>query len=118
MFEDKRSKQLLLVAHCFLNQNAKIDRCAHYPGMINEVVGVIGINGSSTCGVETTWANDQEEPGPGVFLQLLQAACHWHNIALPLRGSKASEPQRGNLCGKGIVKHRLERHIIYERHLA
>ena len=37
MFEDKRSKRVLLVAHCVLNQNAKIDRCAHYLGAIKEI---------------------------------------------------------------------------------
>jgi predicted secreted protein len=38
MFKDKRSKRIILVAHCVLNQNAKLDRCAHYPGAISEVV--------------------------------------------------------------------------------
>jgi hypothetical protein len=37
MFNDKRSKRVLLVAHCVLNQNARLDRCAHYPGAIREV---------------------------------------------------------------------------------
>jgi predicted secreted protein len=41
MFEDKRSKRVLLTAHCVLNQNAKIDRCAHYPGMIKEVTTIL-----------------------------------------------------------------------------
>ncbi len=180
MFEDKRSKQVLLVAHCVLNQNAKIDRCAHYPGMMNEVVktlleagvgvlqmpcpellylglarqvdraaittietedtrvawrmaaeqgqalcnkiagnlvyqieeylkngfevvGVIGINGSPTCGVETTWANGREEQGLGVFMQLLQAACRRHAIVLPLRGIKASEPRQANVVVKELL---------------
>jgi hypothetical protein len=38
MFDDKRGKKVVLVAHCILNQNAKIDRCAHYPGAMREVV--------------------------------------------------------------------------------
>jgi len=171
MFEDKRSKQVLLTAHCVLNQNAKIDRCAHYPGMIKEVtailieigvgivqmpcpellylgldrqvergapttiesedtrvgqrmvedrgktlcreiandlvyqmeeyrqngfevVGIVGINGSPTCGVETTWSNDQEERGSGVFIQMLEEECRRRDICLPMRGIKAYEPQR------------------------
>lgn len=32
MFDDKRGKKLILVSHCILNQNAKLDECAHYPG--------------------------------------------------------------------------------------
>ena len=41
MYEDKRSKKVLLVAHCLLNQNTKLDKCAHYPGVIREVSEVL-----------------------------------------------------------------------------
>ena len=41
MFEDKRSKRVILVAHCVLNQNAKLDRCAYYPGAIEEITQAI-----------------------------------------------------------------------------
>ena len=36
MFTDARSKKVMLVAHCILNQNAKMDRCAYYPGAARE----------------------------------------------------------------------------------
>ena len=36
MFNDARSRRIMLVAHCLLNQNAKLDRCAFYPGAIRE----------------------------------------------------------------------------------
>ena len=41
MFSDARSKRLLLVAHCVLNQNAKLDRCAFYPGAIREAAQTV-----------------------------------------------------------------------------
>lgn len=41
MFTDARSKRVILVAHCLLNQNAKLDRCAFYPGAIREVAQAI-----------------------------------------------------------------------------
>jgi predicted secreted protein len=171
MFDDKRSKKLLLIAHCVLNQNVKIDRCAYYPGVIKEVtqilidsnvgllqmpcpelfclgldrqvdpvavttvesedtrvaarmredaararcadmvrdlvyqlaeyqkngfelVGVVGINGSPTCGVETTWSNNREEHGAGVFIQMLNEECRRRGICLPMQGLKAYEPQK------------------------
>lgn len=171
MFDDKRSKKVLLIAHCILNQNAKIDQCAYYPGVIREVsqtlmdsgvgilqmpcpellclgldrqvepglqpsvesedtrvaqrmsedqarnicrqiavdlvyqlveyqkneftlVGAIGINGSPTCGVETTWINDQETQGSGVFIQILDEECQKRGFSLAMRGIKAYEPQR------------------------
>lgn len=36
LFQDKRSKKIVLAAHCVLNQNSKIDACTHYPGVILE----------------------------------------------------------------------------------
>jgi predicted secreted protein len=169
MFEDQRSRRVLLVAHCVLNQNAKIDRCAYYPGVIKEavealiesgvgliqmpcpellclgldrqavpdaattiesedtrvarlmaadenrticrsladalvvqiehyqrnsfeVIGLLGINGSPTCGIEISWVDDHEEPHPGSFIQLLNDACHAKGITLRQRGIRAREP--------------------------
>jgi predicted secreted protein len=171
VFTDKRSKKLLLVAHCILNQNAKLDRCAHYPGAIREVtetivasgagivqmpcpellllgldrqvaetgcptieeedtriarrmaeaagtalcqeivrglvyqieeyrkngfeiVGVVGINGSPTCGVETTWAESQERPGHGVLIQALSRELAGRGASIPLRGIKAYQAEQ------------------------
>jgi predicted secreted protein len=181
MFSDKRSKKIVLVAHCILNQNAKIDRCAHYPGVITEVVhvfteagvgilqmpcpelmclgldrqvepetpntvesedsrvakrmqdeqtkatcrqmtneiiyqveeyqkngfdvlGVVGINGSPTCGVETVWSNDQEEVGSGILIQYLKEECRQKEIILPMCGIKAYEPKQAVVTLKSIIK--------------
>ena len=41
MFSDSRSKKVILVSHCILNQNAKIDRCAVYPGAIKEAAQLL-----------------------------------------------------------------------------
>ena len=41
MFDDKRSRKVILVAHCVFNQNAKLDRCAHYPGPIKEAAEIL-----------------------------------------------------------------------------
>ena len=181
MFEDERSKRVVLIAHCILNQNAKIDRCAHYPGIMREVaqvcvdsgvgllqmpcpellylgldrqvdakvsrtiefedtrvaarmaeeggqrlcrelarglvhqieeyqkngfeiVGVVGINGSPTCGVETGWSNGREVTSPGIFVRILVEECGRKGITLATRGVKAAEPQAAiaavrELCG-------------------
>lgn len=32
MFDDQRSKRVVLVAHCLLNMNARIDACGYFPG--------------------------------------------------------------------------------------
>ena len=167
MFNDKRSKKIILVSHCILNQNTKLDECAHHPGAIEEivqlladknlgiiqmpcpelmylgldrqrdrsvnatvmaedtriaklmyeekaqelckkivgdllyqieeyqkhhfeVVGLLGINGSPTCGVETTWADDQELAGYGVFIKILNAELLQKGIKLKMVGIKAN----------------------------
>jgi len=41
MFADKRSKRVVLVAHCILNHNARIDECAYYPGAMTDIVQVL-----------------------------------------------------------------------------
>ena len=35
-----------------------------------ELVGVVGINGSPTCGVETTWTNNQDTQGRGLYTNI------------------------------------------------
>lgn len=169
MFTDQRSKKVIIVAHCVLNQNAKLDRCAHYPGammpvvdvilksgagiiqmpcpelfclgmdrqtehgksptvaeedtriarlmagadgtvfcrevarslvfQIKEyqkhgftVVGLVGINGSPTCGVEMTWFDDQEQKGQGVLIRAIRQEMEQHGLSIAMRGVKAYEP--------------------------
>ena len=41
MFEDKRSKKVILVLHCLLNQNARIDTCAYFPGAMGEAARAV-----------------------------------------------------------------------------
>ena len=41
MFADARSKRIVLVAHCVLNQNARIDGCAFFPGAMGDIARVL-----------------------------------------------------------------------------
>src|SRR5664279_5272252 len=45
MFDDRRGRKVVVLAHCILNQNAKLDRCAHCAGAVREVVEVLLENG-------------------------------------------------------------------------
>jgi predicted secreted protein len=169
VFADKRSKKVVLVSHCILNQNTKLDECAHYPGAIQEVtqlfmdkgigiiqmpcpeffrlgldrqtdslsnptvesedtriakimadqesrqicermaddvlyqveeyikngfqvIGLLGINGSPTCGIETTWADFQELKGFGAFIKILDSKLTEKGIKLKMKGIKANDP--------------------------
>jgi len=169
MFEDRRSKRVVFIAHCILNQNAKLDGCAHYPGAIREVaevilasgcgvaqldcpelvqlgldrgasgdlprtidsedtriaelmeaasgraccrgiaermaqqaeqyvrngfevVGLLGVNGSPSCGVETSWSSGVETEAQGVLIREVKAACARRGLDLRIRGLKATDP--------------------------
>jgi len=41
MIQDKRSRKIVVVAHCILNQNSRVLGIAYYPGMINEIVDLL-----------------------------------------------------------------------------
>lgn len=168
MFTDGRSKRVVLLAHCALNQNAISDGTADYPGahgalirmlldegvgilqlpcpelrclgldrgdpqggsrpvvventrirgamaqsaareklegLVEEVleqareyrkhgfrlVGVVGMNRSPCCGVETTSKEDREVPGRGVFLDRLLSALAEEGMEVPAVGIKAGK---------------------------
>ena len=170
MFSDQRSKKVVFVAHCILNQSAKIDACAHYPGAIKEIsqilvdegigiiqmpcpellclgldrevnaaasrtvesedtrvaqlmraeksihlceamldtivfqmeeyvkhdfqiIGLVGVNGSPTCGVNTTWFDDREYEGRGIFIELLEKKLKDRSICIEMVGIKARDPK-------------------------
>ena len=41
VFDDGRSKKVILVLHCLLNQNARFDGCAHFPGAMGEAARAV-----------------------------------------------------------------------------
>ena len=169
MFTDARSRRLVLVAHCILNQNAISDGTADFPGstrplvrrlleagvgilqlpcpelnclgldrgdpeggkrplleentrirtalglaaparilaglverVVFEVeqyrrhgftlVGLIGIDRSPSCGVNTTSRLEREEPGLGVFLEDLHKELSLRGLPVAMIGIKASQP--------------------------
>ena len=171
MFDDTRSKKLIVLSHCILNQNAKLDRCAHQQGAITavvqtllengigiiqmecpellylgldretdisarpsvaeedtriaqrmcdplaqgiveaitrnvirqieeyrrngfEVLGIVGINGSPTCGVETNWRDGLEPAGPGVLIAALTGQLSMLGVTIPVRGIKSANVEQ------------------------
>lgn len=168
MFDDGRSKNVVLVAHCLLNQNSISDGTADFPSQFENVIeilmknrigliqmpcpeltclgldrgdvdgakrpllqentrirgllgaqeqltklrlkaealvsqiqeyqthgfqllGVVGVNRSPSCGVETTSKNGVEAPGKGVFTEVLVETLAQQGITLPMVGTKTSE---------------------------
>ncbi|SNS05417.1 Predicted secreted protein [Anaerovirgula multivorans] len=168
MFSDTRSKRIILVSHCILNQNSISDGTADYPGtnevimkqllqsnvgiiqmpcpeilclgldrrdihggerpvvventrirqelkkedsikIINNfveqivfqieeyirngftVLGIVGINRSPSCGVNTTSENNQEIAGEGIFIKILREALEKKQIYINMVGIKGLE---------------------------
>lgn len=168
MFSDQRSKKIVLVSHCILNQNSISDGTADFPGtnasivkqlmesnvgiiqlpcpelfclgldrgdihggerdvvventrirhqlesersteiidrLVDQVIfqikeylkngfsilGVIGINRSPSCGVQTTSRNNHEVIGEGVFMERLKQELEKNGIHLDMIGIKALE---------------------------
>ena len=166
MFTDVRSKKLILVAHCVLNQNSISDGTADYPASNKEVVnlllqsqagivqmpcpelhclgldrgnvhgseqpvvventrirtsmnqqrairllkvlvrqivyqieeyrrhefdvcGIVGIDRSPSCGVNTTSIHNREENGEGVFIEALRKELKKRHIRIEMVGIKA-----------------------------
>lgn len=57
------------------------------------LMGLVGINRSPSCGVETTSDHDEEVPGRGVFLEALATELERRGIHLPMVGVKTSLPE-------------------------
>jgi len=170
MFNDARSKRVVVLAHCLLNQNAISDGTADLPSQFEEIIelllrrrigviqlpcpellclgldrgdrrgaerplleentrirglmgearhvrvlrerandlvtqireyqshgfdvlGVIGVNRSPSCGVATTSIRGSEQPGKGAFFEILAAALEERGITIPMVGTKTSEPK-------------------------
>jgi len=170
MFDDKRGKKIILVAHCILNQNSISDGTADYPsqyidilkiveetniGIIQlpcpelmslgldrndkngssreileensririlmeskvklemlkkltepvvyqveeyikygfDIIGLIGINRSPSCGIESTSINNKEEKGKGIFVDVLLKELAKKRIRIKAVGVKTSEVQ-------------------------
>lgn len=180
MFSDVRSKKIILVSHCILNQNSISDGTADYPGtnesilklliqskvgivqmpcpellslgldrgdihggeravvventrirhnlenansieVINNfvkqivfqieeymqngftILGIIGINRSPSCGVNTTSKNNQEVDGEGVFVEILRKALKKKNISIDMMGIKATETDKALKLIQGLI---------------
>jgi predicted secreted protein len=168
MFNDNRSRQLIIVSHCLLNQNSISDGTADLPSQFSEIIqllmahsigiiqlpcpeficlgldrqdqdgsnrelllensrirkllqqrknqkilktkaeelaeqleqylqydfkilGLIGVNRSPSCGIETTSIDGVEQPGQGVFMENIAAELHKRKLSIKMLGTKTSQ---------------------------
>ena len=67
-----------------------VRQMAEYQGHGFELLGVVGVNRSPCCGVDTTSDQNQELEGQGVFIQALQVALKRANLSLPVIGIRGT----------------------------
>ena len=112
MFNDGRSKRVVFVAHCFLNQNSISDGTAVYPAAFKdlvgfflnavqqileydksgfEIVGMVGANRSPNCGVDTTSDRNEEISGMGLFIEEISSRLSNMDITIPMIGLKGND---------------------------
>ena len=181
MFNDNRSRKLIIVAHCIVNQNSISDGTADFPSQFEEIVGLlsenklgiiqlpcpelsclgldrkdkagatrdllsentrirglmeepqnmmklrakaddiieqleeyqhygfeilglIGINRSPSCGIETTTQNAREEPGRGVFVEVLAEELRHKGMTLEMIGVKTSKVEQSVAHVKELIQ--------------
>ena len=170
MFTDNRSKKIIVLAHCLLNQNSISDGTADLPGQFTEIIrlimandigiiqlpcpellclgldrqdkygaerdllaentrirnllekrenleilrqkakeivsqleeyiqygfrvfGIIGVNRSPGCGVDTTTKDGEEIMGQGVFMEIIEDELKKKGINIVMIGSRTSRPK-------------------------
>ena len=69
-----------------------------------EVKGIVGINRSPSCGVESTSKNNKEVAGEGVFISELRNELIKKNIYINFVGIKVFEPENAIIKLKRLLR--------------
>jgi uncharacterized protein YbbK (DUF523 family) len=67
------------------------------------IQGIVGINRSPSCGVETTSKENREVPGEGVFMEALRHALDEHALRVEIIGIKAFETEQAVITLKNLL---------------
>ena len=114
--EEKRGEKALKVGG-----TVKIKKCDPMPEVLGQsaeivdlqvqeydkdgftIQGIVGMNGSPSCGVELTWADDEEKQGPGAFIRILKEKLKQKGLGIPIKGIKAYEPEEAVATVKAMI---------------
>jgi predicted secreted protein len=68
-----------------------------------EVKGIVGVNRSPSCGVETTSKDNQEVAGEGIFIEELRDQLKKKDVLVKLIGIKATETDKAVIKVKELL---------------
>lgn len=185
MFDDIRSKKVIFLSHCILNQNATAPDCAFYPAALKEVIyfclkenisikqmpcpellflgldrqrqtgmqptnaeektrvgelvsdyngsevcdqiaqvivyqleeyikngidviGIIGINATPSCGADTYWSDGEAREGPGVLIEEISKLMLERGLRIPVKGINMENPQEAVSICESLLNYKQE----------
>ncbi len=103
MFDDARSKRVVLVVHCLLNQNARSDGYAFFPGVMGEAARVLSESGAGVL----------QMPCPELLCLGLKREQH-HAPEVGIRDALGTE--EGQACCRKIARQLVHQVTEYLRH--
>lgn len=68
-----------------------VEQISDYQSNGFSVIGILGINGSPSCGVETTWRDDCEPAGYGELTQAIASQLKLCGLQVPIRGIRSKD---------------------------
>jgi predicted secreted protein len=80
-----------------------ISQITDYHKLGFSIRGIVGINRSPTCGVNTTSDNDKEVEGEGVFMRELRESLEQNKLYVKMLGIKAFEAEDIKIKMKNIL---------------
>ncbi len=93
--ENTRIRNMMLTepAKCKMKELVQqvIFQVLEYKKFNFEVLGIVGINRSPSCGVDTTSICNQEVEGKGLFIEALENELHKNQMSLPFLGIRTSK---------------------------
>jgi predicted secreted protein len=67
------------------------DQIGQYRNYDFKILGLIGINRSPSCGIETTSIDEKEQPGKGVFMEIIAKELQSRKLSIKMIGVKTSK---------------------------
>ncbi len=93
--ENSRIRNLLQQKKCRKLLQTKAEELAYqieqYLHYDFKIFGIIGVNRSPSCGIETTSLDGAEQPGKGVFMEIIFAELQKRNLSIKMLGTKTGD---------------------------
>jgi predicted secreted protein len=80
-----------------------VSQISEYRNYGFDIRGIVGVNRSPTCGVDTTSRDNREVHGEGVFIEALRTELETQDIQVNILGIKAFEPEKAAKTTRALI---------------